>query len=724
MPDLPNADPRAVDLKLQPAAARLGFLASAWQILLLREFAAQFYGSELSFGFVLAFWLLWGGLGSRSGGGRRPGCASAENLLLAALFGAPIGFAMLRLSGPALGLLPGEVTGFGPILIFAAAATGPMNFFLGAAFARAASSGSSAGAYFWESAGAAAGAAVSYAILLPFLSTGAALAAVGIIGVLASRLDGPKARRGLVLAAAAGWSLLPAVLDAPGQVLHWRPFELVLTTDGRYGRVQVIRAAGEVTVYENGLKSFTAGDKAAGEEAAGFALLQRPRTGRVLLLGNGFAGLAAEVLRYGPEAVEIVETDPTLFQSVKRFLPPEDIAALADPRIVLTIADGRAYLSRQSPGFDVILIGLPDPASAQINRFYSSEFFRLAAGRLKPGGVISFRAAAAENYVSPVLARYLGTHEATLKTAFSRVEVVPGASAVFLASQGPLTLDPDQLADELERRGVETASFNRGFLRARLHPLRRERLRTALAAADAAINSDDRPIGFLYQTGLWSAQKRGPDAALLNFLASTRPLVLLLAAFLPLLAAMAVSLVRSRRRARTPPAYPFAVIGLTTMAVEILLLIRYQTLYGGLYGRVALLLGLFMAGTATGAWLAARRRTAGPLDILIPPISSFALLGLSAWGWDKALGPILFAGLFPIWGCWGGYLFAALSRARPAPAEKAGRGYAADLLGAFAGSLVLAAILLPLLGLDRLFAALAGVNLALLAALALDRRFH
>jgi spermidine synthase len=724
VPELPNAYPRPVGLRPQPAAVRLGFLASSWQIILLREFSAQFYGSELSFGFVLAFWLLWGGLGSRARDGRRRWCAGAEDCLLAALFTAPLGFALLRLSGPALGLLPGEVTGFGPILLFAAAASGPMNFLLGAAFARAAASGSPADAYFWESAGAVAGAALAYGIFLPYLSTGAALAAVGIIGAAASRPGGGKARRVLILAAAAGWSLLPAFFDAPSQALRWRPFELALTKDGLYGRIQVVRAAEQVTVYENGLKSFTAADKAGSEEAAGFALLQRPQTGRVLLLGNGIAGLAAEVLRYHPAAVEIVEIDPAFVRSVQPFLSAEDKAALADPRVRLTIADGREYLGRKGGPFDVIIVGLPDPTTAQINRFYTAEFFRLARDRLGPAGLLTFRATAAENYLGSISARYLGTHEATLKTAFPRVEIVPGAMAVFLASRGPLTLDPDRMAEELQRRGAATASFNRESLRARLHPLRRERLRAALDAAGTMVNSDDRPISYFYHALLWSAQKRGPVASLLDRLSAVCPAALLSAAVLPLLLMMAVSLARSRRRPGIPPAYPFIALGVTALAAEILLLVRYQTLFGGLYGRMALLLGLFMAGTAAGARLAARRKAAVSYGLFASPGFAVLLLGLSALGVDKALGSVLFACLFPLWGGWGGFFFTALSRACPPAPGYAGRGYAADLLGAFAGSLVLAAILLPLVGLDRLFAGLAFANLTLLPALAVDPRIR
>lgn len=48
-------------------ALLLGGLAASCQILLLREFAAQFFGNEMTYGLVLASWLLWGGIGSLLG---------------------------------------------------------------------------------------------------------------------------------------------------------------------------------------------------------------------------------------------------------------------------------------------------------------------------------------------------------------------------------------------------------------------------------------------------------------------------------------------------------------------------------------------------------------------------------------------------------------------------------------------------------------------------------
>ena len=64
---LPKSGPGNLGLRFSAPAFLLGFLAASFQIFLLREFSAHFFGNELTFGLVLAAWLLWGGLGKPVG---------------------------------------------------------------------------------------------------------------------------------------------------------------------------------------------------------------------------------------------------------------------------------------------------------------------------------------------------------------------------------------------------------------------------------------------------------------------------------------------------------------------------------------------------------------------------------------------------------------------------------------------------------------------------------
>ena len=108
--------------------------------------------------------------------------------------------------------------------------------------------------------------------------------------------------------------------------------------------------------------------------------------------------------------------------------------------------------------FDVIIVNLPDPQTAQINRFYTLEFFREAAAKLRPGGVFSFRLTSSENYISPELAALLRSIRKTLGAVFPEVAFIPGDTLHLFASNsaGVLVRTADGLLERLRRRGIQT----------------------------------------------------------------------------------------------------------------------------------------------------------------------------------------------------------------------------------------------------------------------------
>jgi spermidine synthase len=68
--------------------------------------------------------------------------------------------------------------------------------------------------------------------------------------------------------------------------------------------------------------------------------------------------------------------------------PPRLPSFLRDPRITTVVADGRNALARSQTRFDVIEMDALFPSSPFSGNLYSVEFFRLCAGRLRPGGLM------------------------------------------------------------------------------------------------------------------------------------------------------------------------------------------------------------------------------------------------------------------------------------------------------------------------------------------------
>jgi spermidine synthase len=709
--ELREAHPGRLGLRAGLPAVGLGFLAAVVQIYLLREFNAQFFGNELTYGVVLAAWLLWGGVGSTAAGRWRSRPAAMSRIYVSLALLVPVALLILRYSRRLLGLLPGEMTGVAAIFVYSLVVCGLTALPLGILFvlnARAAE-GDVSRIYFLESAGAAAGGLFVQFVLVswlpswPGLSVAMGLTIAVILAVSGSRRDLIAGAAGIVCLA------LLAGLDGPSQRAVWEPFELARSEDSPHGRLSVIRTAEQITLYANGLTAFSSPDRPAAEEAVHFALLQRPAAQHVLLIGGGAGGAATEVLRYPRARLDYVELDPEIIRLALTFLSPADKAALEDRRTRLILQDGRQYLKKRSVPYDAILLNLPEPSTALLNRFYTRDFFREARGHLTSEGVLSFIVPGAENYLSADRRDFVASLWTTLKDVFPVVAVVPGPTHIFLASGAPLTLDAATLAARHDELGLRTVSLTAVSLAARLSASRRAVLDEALRASPGRLNTDEVPVSYYFDSVLWASQFRGLESRLLRSvgrLGAGWALAFPLAVILAGLAATAAL----RRRAPDRFLVPLAVTGFTSIVAEVVLLIAYQSDHGLVYGRIALLTAMFMAGLAAGAWLARLPGAGRLLSLKGWQTAVLALLILirlaAARHPSQAVYFLALAGL----GLTGGGVFVSANRRLLAGPKNLGLGYGLDLWGSFLGVLVAAAFLIPLFGTLRLLTCLVILN--------------
>jgi spermidine synthase len=720
-----HADPGPLGVSRWLAPFLLGFLASSFEIYLLREFGAQFYGNELIFGLFLGSWLLWGGIGSLI----KPRAAPQDvSKRLAGLYAAAAllffaGLAALRFSHRLLGVLPAELTGLFPALGFALLLSLLVNLPLGHSFGLNASRhpGGVAAVYVLESAGAAAAGLAVHFVLIPHLTNWQGAALVGIVAVLLVWITMTPGRARAILAAAMVLGAGAAVLDLPSQKASWKPLRLVDGWDTLYGKLQVIRTGDQVTFFDNGLAVFSHPDEGAAEEAVHFALLQRDGPRRVLLIGGGVGGGAAEALKYPGLRVDCVEIDPAVVRAAKAHLDGPDRAALDDPRVTLINRDGRTFIAETSEAFDAILLSLPEPATAQVNRYYTREFFEEARAKLRPGGILSFVVPSAENYISAPLGEFLGSLAATLRGVFVNVAAVPGENCVFLASDGPLTLDPSVLSASIERLGLQLRFVSPGMLPSRLDPARVEYLARKLAAPGARINRDLVPVSYYFHAVLWAGQFRGVESRLLRAASRLSPgwiLDLPLGIFGVVLAV----LVLVRKRSAASALVPVAVMGFTSIAVELAVFIAFQARFGFVYGKIPLLVALFMAGLALGAIAARSRKRPGASEIKAVQAAFVVLLGLTFLVLPSAGREADIMAVLAAFGLLGGYLFVAANRLLLPRTAHPGLAYGIDLLASFAGVILASGLVIPLFGIPALVMRLIVLNaLCLVYLLALPR---
>jgi spermidine synthase len=751
--------PRLAPVPFRAILALIGFTAIIAQIVLMRELMVVFYGNEISLGVMLASWLLWIALGSNFLG--KPAARAGDparvmaslQVILAVTF--PVTVLAVRASRSVLRATPGEILGPLPMLLTCLLTLSCFCAVSGCLFAagsrlyaqqgESSSPVATSSVYLLEAAGSALGGILASFLLIRYLTSMqvALLLSFLNLAAAASLVIPYASRRRTVIAVLLGIFVfvgLPLArrLETASLARLWPGFWLVAARNSVYGNLAVVEAPGSRSLFENGLLMFNAPDPAAAEEAVHFALLQHPAPRSLLLIGGGASGSLLQALQHPSlERVDYVELDPAVLDLAEQYFPQQWTAAQADVRVHVHHADGRSFLKSTDRTFDVILINLPDPQTAQLNRFYTLEFFREAAAKLNPGGVFSFQLHAAEEYISPELGDFLRCINKTLREVFPAVTTIPGESVHFFATMqaAGLTESPQELISRLRSRHIQTRYVREYYIPFRMMPDRMLDIsRQIEPRSDTPVNRDYAPIAYYFDVALWSTQFNQGYRRIFESIARVN-FGYVMAWLGVLLLAIGAALHWRRRaaRPRASAAFCTAATGFTLIGLEVLLLLGFQAIYGYVYHQLAIVIAFFMVGMALGSWWRLRRSSRSPVAF---DRKMLTLAGLQMVG---ALSPILLyvlfvllSGirnptglalvsqvLFPVLallsGLLGGYQFPLASEvffggSKPNPAGL-GTLYALDLVGACLGALAVSALLLPVFGFLRSALLIAAVNL-------------
>jgi len=706
----------------------VGISSIVTQIVALREFLNVFAGNELVVGVILGNWLLLTGIGSYLGRFsqriREPirwllACQTAIALL------PPLQVAGIRLLKA--WLLPGLVLGLGEVFLVSALLLAPYcvaSGFLLTLFSRMASRQQEArqigNVYVLDTIGDVAGGLMFSFLLVFFLNSFETVAFLMLLNLAAAALlarwsgtGGPRTARSLPFVALAlvavallwGSDAEEATTRAafPGQ-------ELIEQRSSAFGRLVVTRQGEQTTVYQNGLPVGSTGDLVAAEEDVHYALAQHPDPRAVLLISGGLTGALEQAAKYPLERIDLVEIDPAVLRLVR-----ELGGAVSDPRVRLIADDARRVVRASRAEYDAILVDLPEPATAQLNRFYTLEFFEEVHTALRQGGVLSFGLTGGANYANEFVRTLGSSVQRSLAVVFGNTLVIPGAKQFFLASDAPLGYE---IAGSLRRRGIATDFVRREYLRANLTPDRITAAREAVSAP-AALNRDFHPVSYYAHLRYWLAQFGG-------------------GLLLPALVVAAILIGVGALVAGTPRPLVGVALGSSAfagMGLEVVLLLAFQVCYGYVYQQIGVIVTAFLIGAAVGAFWANRRATDSAalmfrLDallaggaLLLPPL----LLELRAPTLGGGLDWVAPA-LFPLLNALVGFAVGAqfpvaakllFRRGAGAVEETAGGLYAIDLLGASVGAIVTTAFCVPLLGISGtcyLIGAIKGVSALLLRA--------
>jgi len=173
---------------------------------------------------------------------------------------------------------------------------------------------------------------------------------------------------------------------------------------------------------------------------------------KVFVLGTG-SGMTLGAVSVHPsvEQITLAEIEPNVLGVAKTFgIDNHYILSKPDPRLKIVFNDGRNHLMTTKDRFDVITADPVHPWFSGAGYLYSTEYFRLAAQRLNPGGIICqwlpLYELTADNLRSVVR---------TIRENFAYTMIwVTHYDAEIIASNAPLVIDEAAMEQRIAHREI------------------------------------------------------------------------------------------------------------------------------------------------------------------------------------------------------------------------------------------------------------------------------
>jgi len=389
---------------------------------------------------------------------------------------------------------------------------------------------------------------------------------------------------------------------------------LLRSSNTIYQNLAVTESEGQYALYGNGQVMFIFPDPIGDEHRVHFIMAQKPEARRVLLLGGNPVGDLPELLKYPVHRIVYVDLDRGVGEMVRSVAPGKYDAALKDPRVEYIAQDGPRFVRMCTERFDAVIINAPEPTTAAANRFYTREFYENIR-RILDAEAFMYTAVTSSARLQTEAADLGASVYQTLKDVFPVVLVTAEIRNRFFAG-GPeagLTLNRQLLTDRSRGARLDTQFFNPVyFLGAdEIAPEKTAYVAGRFTSSRVPLNTDLKPVTYFYHFLLWSRFSGSRVAALLHSAKSLdyRTLVrgLIVLGMLCTGAGLLLRVARPNRGtrghcwSRCMTGSLMATTGFCGMALEIVLIFVFQSLYGYVYTRMGLIVAMFMFGLVVGA---------------------------------------------------------------------------------------------------------------------------
>jgi spermidine synthase len=660
------------------------------QTLLIREGLALFGGYELVSGILLCFWLVWAGIGSfiftRLKLKSAPEFVYSLLLLLLCIF-VVFSITFIRYALHIFSLSFGEVISLANILMVSALTLAPTCIIFGMLFPAASKILEPEKVYLIEDIGAFIGGIVISFILIELLPPyGILLLVVFILTVCSFVIINKKK---LLIISLLILLLFAKITDLeffmrnnqmPGQ-------NLIGLEESKYNMIAVTKSGPQLNFYTNGVYDFSYPDLYTSEEAVHYPLLLHDSPRDVLLVGGGIGNCITQISEHHPNSITYLELDPLLFDLGEQYIG-ENLKSFENLNVVF--GDARFFIKTTDKKYDVVIINLPDPVNAQLNRFYTKDFFAEAKRIINPGGILSVRITAPPDIISPLFGKYLNTIHRSLKNSFGHILHLPVAKATFIATDHALEIDEvsDLLKRRIKKRDMDLTYVNEYFFDYNLTCEKMDYLKGRIEESEGVLNTDVKPVCYYFTTILWGGVISPGFRNIFVKLFGINPLFFLL----PLLF---IFLFFKRRSIVYLSVFS---IGASEISAEVILIILFQISYGYLYSWIGAIIAFYMLGLAGGTFF--YMRSSLIRGNLIKILANIEIIMGLYFVIVIAATLVKMPGLIPILIFLGGFMgglhfplsVGILKR------KKAGIVYGVDLVGSSLGALITSIIFIPILG--------------------------
>ena len=717
----------------------VGFSSMVSQVILMRELLIVYYGNELSLGVTLAGWLFWGGMGSLIIGPilgrkikRKLLFFTSGELCLSIFF--PLTLFVTRFILVILGTTSGEIIGTIPMFLSSFLLVCPITFLGGALFVlgceiyrevyyeKAVPIGY---VYVLEAVGSAFGGFVAGLLLIRFLPGLTIMFLLSFLNLIfACLLQWRRAKS--ILYISSSLIILFLIFSLNLQELRlfslqkeWSNYEFITSENSIYQNITVTSRDNEISFFTNGLLAFTVPDTASIERRAHIPLLEHPNPRSLLIIEGGTGGILREILKHPIERVDYVEIDPLIIKLSKKYLHFEgDI----NDKVNIINTDGRLFVQRTTSTYDVVIINLPEPHTAQLNRFYTIEFYRELRKILNKNGIISFAIYSNPNYISEEARELYSSLKQTLEEVFEDIIITPGETNFFLASKskGLLTDDWQVLLKRAEKRNLQTKYIREYYLYADFSAERFDYTKKRLKKDKPVnLNSDFRPISYYYNMVFWSTYFSKADYLTRKVLKSvTEKRTWFFLLILSVILLIPIGSVR-KRNTSYGILIPIATTGFAEITFQVVTLLVFQILYGYVFYKLSLILASYMLGLIIGGLWITKMMEKGKgtestylltqISIVVYPLILpilFLLFAKIRTDLSIFIGSNIVFPLLPVIpGIIGGFQFPLANKLfikeRKTKGRSAGITYGLDLLSSCIGALLVSIFLIPIIGIPN-----------------------